>query len=80
GFDLVWPIMRGVYLGPEVPKEDVQRWRRLFDAMLADRRFAELRQAASLYPLSLTGAPLQDEIHRSVEQFMRQAREFGVSR
>ncbi|MGI4938133.1 MAG: tripartite tricarboxylate transporter substrate binding protein, partial [Janthinobacterium lividum] len=42
GFDLVWPIMRGVYLGPEVPKEDVQRWRRLFDAMLADRRFAEL--------------------------------------
>lgn len=80
GYDLVWPIMRGVYLGPEVPKAEVRRWTGVFDAMLADKRFAEMRQAAALYPLNLTGAALQTEIQRSIEELARQAREFGVSR
>jgi putative tricarboxylic transport membrane protein len=80
GFDLVWPIIRGVLMGPKVPEADYQRWVRAFDKLEATQEFAQMRAAYGLYPFSMTGAALTDYVKRAVDDYNRQARQFQLVR
>jgi putative tricarboxylic transport membrane protein len=80
GIDVVWPLIRGVWMGPGVSDADYKRWVAAFDHMEAAPEFARLREAAGLYPFSLTGEALTKYIKNAVLDYNRQARQFNLVR
>jgi putative tricarboxylic transport membrane protein len=80
GYDIVWPVIRGVWMGPDVPDADYRRWVGAFARMQATPEFAQLRQAAGLHPFSLTGDALARWVKQAVMDYNRQAREFNLVR
>jgi putative tricarboxylic transport membrane protein len=80
GIDVVWPIIRGVWMGPKVLDADYQRWVRAFDQMEATPEFARLRAVYGLYPFSMTGAALTDYVKKTVDDYHRQATQFKLVR
>jgi len=80
GYDLVWPLIRGVWMGPGVSDADYRRWVRAFDRISASPEFARMRGEAGLYPFSLTGDALTRYIKQAVADYRRQARQFNLVR
>ena len=80
GIDVVWPIIRGLWMGPKVPDADYRRWVKRFEQMENEPEFAQLRAAHGLYPFSLTGDALTEHVKKAVIQYNRQAREFNLVR
>ena len=80
GFDLTWPIIRGVYMGPNVPDKDYRKWVAAFEKMMAQPSFEQLRAAHGLYPFSLTGDALTGYVKDTVNEYGRQAQELGLKR
>lgn len=80
GIDVVWPIIRGVWMGPKVPEADYQRWVRAFDQMEATPEFAQMRAAYGLYPFSMSGAALTEYVKKAVDDYHRQATLFKLVR
>ncbi|WAJ39341.1 tripartite tricarboxylate transporter substrate binding protein [Pseudomonas sp. GOM7] len=78
GFDISWPVIRGFYMGPEVPDEDFNWWKGQFDKMLARDDFATLREQRDLFPLSMTGEELDAFVHKQVQDYKALAGEFGL--
>ncbi len=80
GIDLVWPIIRGVWMGPKVADADYQRWVHAFEQVEATPEFARMRAAYGLYPFSMTGQALTDYVKQAVNDYNRQARQFKLVR
>ncbi|TQK08301.1 tripartite tricarboxylate transporter substrate binding protein [Herbaspirillum sp. SJZ107] len=80
GYDLVWPLIRGLWMGPGVSDADYRRWVRAFDQVQASPEFARMRAQAGLYPFSLTGDALTRYIKQAVADYKRQARQFNLVR
>ena len=80
GVDLVWPIIRGLWMGPDVPEADYRRWVATFDHHLDTPQFAQQRAAYGMYPFTLTGDALTAYIKTAVENYTRQARQFKLVR
>lgn len=80
GIDVVWPLIRGVWMGPQVPEADYRRWVAAFARMEAAPEFAALRTEAGLYPFSLTGDALTKHIQQAVLDYNRQAQQFHLVR
>jgi putative tricarboxylic transport membrane protein len=80
GYDLVWPLIRGVWMGPDVPEADYRRWVRAFERMEAAPGFARMRAEAGLYPFSLTGDALTRYVKQAVADYKRRASEFRLVR
>jgi putative tricarboxylic transport membrane protein len=80
GIDVVWPIIRGVWMGPGVSDADYQRWVAAFDRMEASPEFARMRTEAGMFPFSLTGAALTQYIKKAVNDYTRQAQHFNLMR
>jgi putative tricarboxylic transport membrane protein len=80
GYDVVWPVIRGVWMGPGVSDADYKRWVQTFERMEATPGFAQMRLDAGLFPFSLTGDALTRYIKQAVADYKRQAREFNLVR
>ena len=80
GVDVVWPLIRGVWMGPHVPDADYRRWVAAFDRIEAAPEFAALRAEAGLYPFSLTGEALSRHVKHAVSDYNRQAEQFHLVR
>jgi putative tricarboxylic transport membrane protein len=80
GYDIVWPVIRGVWMGPGVPDADYRRWVDAFARVQATPDFAALRSQAGLYPFSLTGDALTRWVKQAINDYNRQAREFNLVR
>ena len=80
GVDVVWPVIRGLWMGPGVPEADYQRWVATFDRLLESKEFARMRAASGLYPFGLTGAPLAAYVKKAVEDYGKRAAELGLVR
>ncbi|WP_213955057.1 tripartite tricarboxylate transporter substrate-binding protein [Variovorax sp. dw_954] len=78
GFDLVWPIIRGFYVGPKVSDADYKAWSDLFARMLATKDYERLRNERGLYAFAMTGAELEAYVKRSVDGYRKVAEEFGL--
>jgi putative tricarboxylic transport membrane protein len=76
GYDIVWPLIRGILMGPDVPDADYRRWVQAFDRIESAPEFAQI----GLYPLALTGDALTRYIHQAVADYKRQARQFNLVR
>ena len=80
GFDVVWPVIRGVWMGPDVSDADYRRWVQAFDRVESAPEFAQMRAQIGLYPLALTGDALTRYIRQAVADYKRQARQFNLVR
>ena len=80
GYDIVWPVIRGVWMGPGVPDADYRRWVDAFARAQATPEFTQLRTSIGLYPFSLTGDALTHWVKQAVLDYNRQAREFNLVR
>ena len=78
GYDVVWPVIRGLWMGPGV--SDYRRWVDAFARVQPTPDFARLRAASGLYPFSLTGDALTRWVKQAVNDYNRQAREFNLVR
>ncbi|TBU72057.1 tricarboxylic transporter [Pseudomonas daroniae] len=78
GFDVVWPVIRGFYLGPKVSDEAYTWWKNSFDQLLASEDFAKLREQRELYPFAMTGDELDGYVKKQVAQYKELAKEFGL--
>ncbi|MFI8222870.1 Bug family tripartite tricarboxylate transporter substrate binding protein [Pseudomonas sp. NPDC085632] len=78
GYDIVWPVVRGFYLGPKVSDEDYAWWKDSFDKLLASPEFAKLRDQRELFPFAMTGPELDTYVKKQVADYKVLAKEFGL--
>jgi putative tricarboxylic transport membrane protein len=78
GYDIVWPVVRGFYLGPKVSDEDYAWWKDAFDKLLASEDFAKLRDQRELFPFAMTGPELDTYVKKQVADYKVLAKEFGL--
>ena len=78
GFDLVWPIVRGFYVGASVSDADYKTWVAVFARMLASKTFDRLRSEHGLFAFALTGAEFQAYVQRGVTSYRKVAEDFGL--
>lgn len=80
GHEILWPIVRGVYLGPRVGDDAVREWTEAFDRATSNPGFEAMRTQAGLQPATMTGATLQAFIARQMQDYRQLVREFGLDR
>lgn len=78
GYDVVWPVIRGFYVGPKVSDEAYAWWKNSFDQLLASEDFVKLRESRELYPFAMTGDELDAYVKKQVAQYKELAKEFGL--
>ena len=59
GVDVVWPIIRGFYVGPKVSDADYKTWTDTFAKAMAGPAYDKLRNDRGLYPFAMTGAEFE---------------------
>jgi putative tricarboxylic transport membrane protein len=80
GYDVTWPTVRGVYLGPKVQDADYRRWVKAFDRLLASDELARVREELGLQPFAATGAAVDELVQRSVREYANLSRELGLNK
>ncbi len=80
GVDIVWPSVRGFYMGPKVPDAAFQAWSQRFEQLMASAAFEKLRAEHGLFPLALTGPALQAYLDDQTRRFADIADRFGLRR
>ena len=78
GIDVVWPTVRGVYLGPGVSDADYRAWAASFDKAMAAPGFGAMREAFGMYPMSLTGPSVGEFVSRKAAQYRALAKDLNL--
>ena len=79
GFDVDWPIVRGFYVGPKVSDTDYKVWADTFTKLMATPAYDKLRSERGLFPMALTGAPLDAYVKKQVDGYRKMAEDFGLN-
>lgn len=80
GFDVSWPLIRGLYMGSQASDADYRKWVARFAQTMATPEFDRLRIAHGLYPFAMTGDALTNYVTKTVDDYGRQAKELGLVR
>ena len=80
GFDIQWPIVRGVYLGPQVPEPQVRAWTEALARAAAHPALPGQLAQAGLQPGWATGPALQTLLERQTADYQQLAASFGLAR
>ena len=78
GYDVTWPVVRGYYMGPDVSAGAYNWWKDAFDKMLADPKFAEIREQQELLPFSMTGEELEAYVYKTTGELRELSAEYGL--
>ncbi|WP_313024048.1 tripartite tricarboxylate transporter substrate binding protein [Pseudomonas lopnurensis] len=78
GYDVIWPVIRGFYVGPKVSDDAYAWWKNAFDQLLVSDDFAKLREQRELYPFAMTGDELDAYVKQQVTRYKQLAQEFGL--
>ena len=78
GYDVVLPVVRGYYMGPDVSPSAYNWWKESFDKVLADPKFAEIREQQELLPFSMTGEELQEYVYKRTGELRELSAEYGL--
>ncbi|EKY3088154.1 Bug family tripartite tricarboxylate transporter substrate binding protein [Cronobacter dublinensis] len=80
GYDLVWPIIRGFYVGPKVSDADYQWWVRTFEKLQQTGEFKKQRDLRGLFEFNLTGKALDEYVKNQVNDYREKAKAFGLAK
>jgi putative tricarboxylic transport membrane protein len=78
GYDIVWTILRGFYMGKKVSDEAYNTWVDAFKSAYATEEFSKIQKEKGLLPLNLAGADLDAEVTRQMEVLRAIAKESGL--
>ena len=78
GYDVEWPIWRGYYMGPEVSDAEYNAWVERLQKLDEQEKFAEMREARGLFPMSKFGSDFDSYVKNQVEEFRGLAKEVGL--
>lgn len=80
GYDIQWPVLRGIYMGPGVTDRDYRDWSEALNRAAAHSSFFKELADAGFQPGWLVGQALEDQIKRQMQTYRQLAAEFGLSR
>ncbi|MBE5252271.1 Bug family tripartite tricarboxylate transporter substrate binding protein [Mixta mediterraneensis] len=80
GFDVVWPIIRGFYLGPKVTDAEYKWWEDAFKKMVTTPEFQKQRDMRGLFEFNLFGAELDSYVKKQVTGYREKAKSFGLAK
>ena len=80
GYDVVWPVIRGFYVGRDVADADYRFWVDAFERSFNTPKFVSLQRDLGLIPFNLAGESLQREIAEQVVEMRQIAIEMGLLR
>ncbi|MDC9583057.1 tripartite tricarboxylate transporter substrate binding protein [Xenorhabdus sp. PR6a] len=80
GYDLVWPVIRGFYMGPKVSDEQYQWWVETFQKLQQSAEFKQQRELRGLFEFNMTGKELDDYVKKQVIQYHEMAKSFGLAK
>ncbi|KFC82750.1 Bug family tripartite tricarboxylate transporter substrate binding protein [Buttiauxella agrestis] len=80
GFDLVWPIIRGFYVGPKVTDAEYQWWVNTFNKLQQTEDFKKQRDLRGLFEFNMSGKELDDYVKKQVTGYREQAKAFGLAK
>ncbi|WP_306310595.1 Bug family tripartite tricarboxylate transporter substrate binding protein [Xenorhabdus aichiensis] len=80
GYNLVWPIIRGFYVGPKVTDEQYQWWVEIFNKLQQTEEFKKQRELRGLFEFNMTGRELDDYVKKQVSQYHELAKSFGLAK
>ena len=80
GYDLVWPIIRGFYVGPKVSDADYQWWVDAFNKLQQTDEFKKQRDLRGLFEFNMSGKQLDDYVKKQVTDYREQAKAFGLAK
>lgn len=78
GFEIEWSMIRGYYMGADVPADRYHWWQQNFEKLLADPKFAQLRAERELIPFAMTGEELAVYVSKETEKLRTLSAEFGL--
>jgi len=80
GFDIQWPILRGVYMGPDVTEGQRKEWVDALSRATAHPQFKRTLDRSGLEGRILTGVALEQWIQHQMTEYQQLAHEFGLLR
>lgn len=80
GYDIRWPILRGVYMGANVGEAQRKEWVDALSRATAHPPFKTLLGRTGLEEKTLTGAALEQLIQLQISQYQQLAQAFGLLR
>ncbi|PHM38351.1 conserved exported hypothetical protein [Xenorhabdus innexi] len=80
GYDIVWPVIRGFYMGPKVSDEQYQWWVDTFNKLQQSDEFKKQRELRGLFEFNMTGKELDDYVKKQVTQYHEMAKSFGLAK
>ncbi|WP_048767692.1 Bug family tripartite tricarboxylate transporter substrate binding protein [Oligella urethralis] len=78
GYDIVWSIVRGFYVGPDVSDEQYDWWVNAFNQLYKTDTFKEIQKQQGLFPHDLAGKELDDYVKERVKEYAELAESFGL--
>ncbi len=79
GYNVEWPIVRGFYVGPKVSDADYKVWVDTFTKLMATPFWDKMRNERGLFPMAMTGAPLDAYVKAQVAGYRKMAEDFGLN-
>lgn len=79
GYDMVWPILRGLYMAPGAPEREYKEWVDALGKAANQPATARALARAGMNPVWLTGRPLEQAVDEQVAQYRQLAAEFGLA-
>ncbi|OTA15198.1 tricarboxylic transport membrane protein [Xenorhabdus vietnamensis] len=80
GYNLVWPVIRGFYMGPKVSDEQYEWWVDTFKKLQQTDEFKKQRELRGLFEFNMTGKELDDYVKKQVIQYHEMAKSFGLAK
>ena len=80
GYDLVWPSIRGFYVGPKVSDAEYNWWIDIFSKLQQTDEFKKQRELRGLFEFNMNGPELDAYVKKQVEEYREQAKAFGLAK
>ena len=80
GYDLVWPIIRGFYVGPKVSDAEYNWWLNVFSKLQQTDEFKKQREMRGLFEFNKNGPALDAYVKKQVAEYREQAKAFGLAK
>lgn len=78
GYDIIWTVWRGLYVGPKVSDTDYKWWVDIVEKVSKTPEFVKEQQSRGLYPFPLFGQAFADHVKADVARFKILARDAGL--
>jgi putative tricarboxylic transport membrane protein len=79
GFDIVWPILRGLYMAPGVSDRELKEWTDALAKAAGQPATARALTKAGMNPAWITGRALDQLVDQQVESYRKLAADFGLA-